>query len=102
MGRKAPRRLFGRLQTVQRRRNISVPQKALSNLKRRYVGILCDYYTYDGEYDGVYSYGDKIVVNGDITVGYEYVGEYDTNICYELTDIYNNSITTEMIEVEMN
>ena len=64
--------------------------------------FLCDYYTYDGEYDGVYSYGDKIVVNGDITVGYEYVGEYDTNICYELTDIYNNSITTEMIELEMN
>ena len=31
-----------------------------------------------------YSYGDKIVVNGDITVGYEHVGEYDTNICYEL------------------
>lgn len=45
---------------------------------------------------------NKIVVNGDITVGYEYVGEYDTNICYELTDIYNNSITTEMIELEIN
>ena len=83
--------------------NISVPQKGFKQLKNGdTLEFLCDYYTYDGEYDGVYSYGDKIVVNGDITVGYEYVGEYDTNICYELTDIYNNSITTEMIEVEMN
>ena len=83
--------------------NISVPQKGFKQLKNGdTLEFLCDYYTYDGEYDGVYSYGDKIVVNGDITVGYEYVGEYDTNICYELTDIYNNSITTEMIELEMN
>lgn len=83
--------------------NISVPQKGFKQLKNGdTLEFLCDYYTYDGEYDGVYSYGDKIVVNGDITVGYEYVGEYDTNICYELTDIYNNSITTEMIELKMN
>ena len=37
---------------------ISVPQKGLKQLKSGDVlEFLCDYYTYDGEYDGVYSLG---------------------------------------------
>lgn len=79
---------------------ISVPQKGLKQLKSGDVlEFLCDYYTYDGEYDGVYSLGDKLTVNGNIEVSYEHIGDFTTNIFYELTDIYNNVFTTEIVEL---
>jgi hypothetical protein len=80
--------------------SIFVPQKGLKQFKYGdELEFLCDYYTYDGEYDDVYSFGENMIINGDITVSYEYVGDFTTNICYYLTDIYNNVFTTEMVEL---
>lgn len=58
---------------------------------------LMDYYTYDGEYDDRY-YFDGITVDGELTVEYVEVAD-DTGywVCYELTDIYNNTYWTEFI-----
>ncbi len=58
---------------------------------------LMDYYTYDGEYDDQY-YFEGITVDGPITVEYVEVAE-DRGywVCYELTDIYNNTYWTEFI-----
>lgn len=68
--------------------SISVPQKGLKQFKNGdELELLCDYYTYDGEYDDVYSFGDKLIINGDINVSYERVGDFATNICCYLTDI---------------
>lgn len=61
-----------------------------------YFDFLCDYYTYDGEYEDQYFFGG-MTVDGPITVSYDDVGDDDT-IClmyYELTDIYGNNYWTE-------
>jgi hypothetical protein len=80
--------------------SISVPQKGIKQLQNGdELEFLCDYYTYDGEYDDIYLFGDEMIVNGDIDVSYEYVGDFTTNICCYLTDIYNNVFTTEMVEL---
>ncbi|MBO4297165.1 MAG: clostripain [Clostridia bacterium] len=60
----------------------------------------CDYYTYDGKYDGEYYFGDPITVRGDISVTYDDIGDSDTAICYMLTDIYGNAYWTEMVYYE--
>lgn len=80
--------------------NISVPQKGLKQFTNGdTLEFLCDYYTYDGDYEGTYSIGDTLTVNGEIEVGYEHIGDYTTVICYALTDIYNNVFTTELVEL---
>lgn len=62
-----------------------------------YFNFLCDYYTYDGEYDDMYFFGD-MTVNGEVTVSYEEINEeIDCWIYYELYDIFNNSYWTEYI-----
>lgn len=58
--------------------------------------FLCDYYTYDGEYDDQYLWGD-ITVNGPIEVSYEDVGSGDCLVYYELYDVYGNSYWTESV-----
>ena len=57
----------------------------------------CDCYTYDGDYDDEYYFGDPITVNGDIAVTYEDIGDFDAVICYMLTDIYGNDYWTEFV-----
>ena len=57
----------------------------------------CEYYTYDGEYDGSYYYGDPITVSGDISVTYDDIGDNATAVCYMLVDIYGNNYWTEMV-----
>ena len=57
----------------------------------------CDYYTYNGEYDGAYYYGDPITVSGDIRVTYDDIGDNATAVCYMLVDIYGNNYWTEMV-----
>jgi len=87
---------------VQSSDTLSAPQKGLKSFEDGdVIDFSCDCYTYDGEYDGVYSFGENLTVDGEISVSYEYVGDFTTNVCYELTDIYNNSITTEIIEISM-
>jgi len=63
------------------------------------IDFYCDYYTYDGEYDGEYYYGDTITVGSSMpAVSYEDIGEFNTELCFMLTDIYNNSYWTETVE----
>ena len=57
---------------------------------------LCEYYTYDGEYDDRYFWGN-MTVNGPIEVSYEDVGDGDVIVFFELFDIYDNSYWTESV-----
>jgi hypothetical protein len=62
------------------------------------IDFYCDYYTYDGSYDGEYYYGDTLTVGSVLpTVSYEDVGDYDTEVCFMLTDIYNNNYWTDTV-----
>lgn len=77
---------------------ISAPQKGLKQFNEGdEIDLSCDFYTYDGEYDGVYSFGNMIKYDGELKVSYEDIGENETLIYYTLTDIYNNTYTTESV-----
>jgi hypothetical protein len=60
------------------------------------VELLGDFYTYDGEFDDQYII-DSFVVDGDVSVSYEDVGESDCLIYYTLHDIYENVYWTESL-----
>ncbi|MBQ9990343.1 MAG: hypothetical protein IJP31_05300 [Lachnospiraceae bacterium] len=61
------------------------------------LDFFCDYYTYDGEYEASYYFGDTLTVSGELTVSYEELEEYTTDICYYLEDIFRNEYWTETI-----
>jgi hypothetical protein len=61
------------------------------------ISFTCDYYTYDGEYDDNYYFGDTLIVSGEPEVGYADVGENNVGIFYELYDIYQNTYWTESL-----
>lgn len=65
------------------------------------IEYVCDYYTYDGEYDDWYIWSEPLVYNGNIAVSYENIGDVDTNICFMLKDVYNNSFFTESVELSI-
>ncbi|MDR0951962.1 MAG: hypothetical protein LBM18_03475 [Oscillospiraceae bacterium] len=60
------------------------------------IDFICDYYTYDGEYEDQYYWGN-MEINGDIAVSYEDIGSADTLVYYELTDVYCNTYWTEAV-----
>jgi hypothetical protein len=61
------------------------------------ITFICDYYTYDGEYEASYYFGDTLTVTDEIEVSYQDVGEGDVEIYYELYDIYQNTYWTESL-----
>ena len=62
------------------------------------IDFICDYYTYDGQYDDSYMEGEQLKVIGDLKVGEIAVGADHLLISYRLTDIYNNEYWTPIIE----
>lgn len=73
-------------------------QKGLIEIKKGdVIDFLCDYYTYDEDYDNSYFLGDQMISDGDLTVSYHSVGGNECMITYRLTDIYNNTYWTEAI-----
>jgi len=58
--------------------------------------ILCDYYTYDGEYEAQYIWG-RLTVDGPIEVSYEDVSAAECMVYYELIDLYRNTYWTEAV-----
>ncbi len=59
---------------------------------------IIDYYTYEGDYEDWYYFGDEYVVAEDeMLVGYEYVGDMDALIYFVLTDYHNNVYETEAV-----
>lgn len=61
------------------------------------IQLLCDYYTYDGEYDDEYYLGDSFIYDSSAVVDYDSSGEGDYLLYYCLTDIYNNTYYTEPV-----
>lgn len=61
---------------------------------------LCDYYTLDGNYEDEYLFGDEIVVNGEVTVSYEDLGENPVDVGIHFIDIYDTDYWSELIKFE--
>ncbi|MBQ4313399.1 MAG: peptidase C11 [Clostridia bacterium] len=62
------------------------------------IDFLCDYYTYDGDYQNSYMLGDQLVVDGELTVSNMSVGDMPSLVTYCLTDMYGNELWTPAIE----
>jgi hypothetical protein len=58
------------------------------------IDFLCDYYTYDEEYDSSYYLGNQMIVDGELEVSNVDVGSARCMVTYRLTDIYNNTYWT--------
>ena len=58
------------------------------------IEFLCDYYTYDGEFDSTYKLGDPLTVKGTPEVIYYALDNQKCSVSYRLTDIYNNYFWT--------
>ena len=52
--------------------------------------LLCDYYTYEGAYEGSYTLGNAFTAGNALTVEYLRLDNTDISVSYRLTDTYGN------------
>ena len=62
------------------------------------IDFLCDFYSYEGEYQDSYVLGNRMTVRGDLKVTDVELPEGRVRLCYRLDDIYNQSYWTESID----
>lgn len=55
------------------------------------LDFICDYYTYDGDYQDSYYLGDQMTVSGTPEISNVDVGEGEVKATYRITDIYNQT-----------
>ena len=78
----------------------SVGQKGLFSLKDGdLLETVCDYYDEYGYYDGLYVF-TSFIIDGELEVSYEDIGDPDCEIYYMLYDIYGNVYWTESLYYE--
>ncbi len=56
--------------------------------------FICDYYSYDGEYQDSYFLGEQMVVTENMEISNVDVGEGNVRVTYRFTDIYNQQYWT--------
>ena len=61
------------------------------------VDFLCDYYTYDGEYQDSYKLGEQVILSDNVEIGYRDYGDNKDRIMYRLTDIYQQNYWTPVL-----
>ena len=62
------------------------------------LDFICDYYSYDMQYQDTYYLGDTITVTDDLKITNESVGSGEARISYLFTDIYNQEYWSEVIK----
>ncbi len=62
------------------------------------LDFVCDYYTYDGEYQDSYYLGDTMTVTDKMEISNTNVGDGAVKITYCFCDMYNNEYWTDPIE----
>jgi hypothetical protein len=62
------------------------------------IDLLCDYYTYEGQYQDSYKLGEQITVNGDLLVSDVTLEDNSVLVTYRFTDLYQQHYWTETLE----
>ena len=63
------------------------------------IDFICDYYTYDGNYEDSYYLGETMTVSGDMVVSdVELPDDGGIQLTYRLTDLYDREYWTDSIE----
>ena len=60
------------------------------------LDFLCDFYSYDGEYQDSYFLGEPVIVSGDLSVSDTLLGGTG-RVLYRFTDIYQQHYWTEVL-----
>ena len=72
--------------------------KSLSELNNGdVIEFLCDFYSYDGEYQDTYYLGEPLTVTDDIRISNTVVGDGNVLITYRFTDIYDHQFWTPTV-----
>ena len=58
---------------------------------------VCDYYTYDGNFEATYHFGDTLTIEETPVVSYEKLDKNPMDVCFYLKDIYRNEYWTETL-----
>ena len=62
------------------------------------IEFLCDYYSYDNQFDSAYQLGEPLTVGPEgLEIIYHDLGGADCRVTYRLTDIYNNYYWTPAV-----
>jgi len=61
------------------------------------IDFLCDYYTYDGDYNDSYYLGDRYTATGKWTIENLAVDNADYRMTYRVTDLYGNRYWTQAL-----
>ncbi len=61
------------------------------------LDFLCDFYSYDGEYQDSYYLSDTVTVTDNMTISNVDVGNGEVRLMYRFTDIYNQEYWSEAI-----
>ncbi len=61
------------------------------------LDFVCDYYTYDGDFEAEYYFGDTLTVEETPVVSYERLEKKPMDVCFYLKDIYRNEYWTETL-----
>lgn len=64
------------------------------------IDFLCDYYTYEEEYNNSFYLGDQMIADGELEVSNVSIGSAKCLVTYRLTDIYNNTYWTPALEYQ--
>lgn len=64
------------------------------------IDFVCDYYTYDQQYQDTYYLGDTLTYSDNLTISNTNVGDGTILITYRFTDIYNQSYWTEPLRID--
>ncbi|MCR5764001.1 MAG: hypothetical protein K6G00_11530 [Treponema sp.] len=62
--------------------------------------FICDYYSYDGDYQDSYYLGEPMIVSDSMEISNVDVGDGDAVITYRFTDLYNQAYWSESITLK--
>lgn len=64
------------------------------------IDFLCDFYDYNGNYQDSYMLGERLVVDGELTISDLVLTEADLKITYKFTDIYDQDHYAQPILIQ--
>ena len=64
------------------------------------IDFLCDYYSYDGEYQDSYMLGETVTVSGALDISDTDIGSNEARVTYKFTDIYEQEYWTPYITLK--
>ena len=62
------------------------------------IDFICDYYTYEGEYQDTYFLGDTMTVSGKLEITNVRMGDGNARVNYRFTDIYQQHYWTPAVD----